>query len=921
MPRVSALHLGRPLEEETLRAQLRALPVVLVTGEAGIGKTTLLSHALRDRRPLRFTVQPEDGPLEVLLHLLHGLARSTDGRPPDAHWFVADHEERLNAFVALTAQLDCVLVLEDLHEGRSEAILDLVFELQERAPTTRWVVTSREEPTSALLPVLRLLPFDDESMRQLAARLRPNLEEAQRTRAAEYARGIPWRLLRAVAALSSGLDPERARALEPLDPSERRLIEALSHIEVPLPADVLMRVAGAPLDVERLQRTGLLEATGDGLRVPPIAQSLLEEAEPAAGSWAEQLAVRLEAEGSPAAVVAALSLYLAREKEVEAAQLLERHGEALLSSGYGGALTKTHRQFQTAAMERWRTWALVEMGDVASLSRVAPPPVDDPSATLLFSRALAVQGDLAAAIALDCRVAETARARGDRPLLSRASLAAAEKLRLQGKHAEALTSLAECEEDETNTTRIRLLEAACRSRLGDAARAAELISGLDVDRVLTLDIDSAAMLAGLHVDLGDLEGGARIYERATDRLASQTLSHFTERGRRLWYGLAAALIDGGELPRGRQVLARLSRFAGPSTYWGPMLRATTAKLRLFEGDFDGLPRELEELFVLATKAERAELATYVAGLILRVAVFTGGADHALRLVSSHAFGGVMHKSVELYHTALRIELGDEAPSINPEAYARWPALSMLARSIAAEQLAFAGDLPRATQLLEEVISEARRRGYRPRQVEALCLLLDLAILSNATGLLEGTLESLTALETTYRSARLSADLEFYHVVLGSSGAPAQLARIAERSQVAPVSARRARALLAGSDAALHERDRRVVAAILARWSQWWISPATNEARLPSGKRVDFSRRPLLLRILTTLADAGGRATKEQLYRSAWGANVYHPLQHDNTIQVSIRKLRLEIEDDPKAPQRLITTEEGYALQGHALVRH
>ena len=71
---------------------------------------------------------------------------------------------------------------------------------------------------------------------------------------------------------------------------------------------------------------------------------------------------------------------------------------------------------------------------------------------------------------------------------------------------------------------------------------------------------------------------------------------------------------------------------------------------------------------------------------------------------------------------------------------------------------------------------------------------------------------------------------------------------------------------------------------------------------------------LLWRVLATLADAGGRASKEELVLSVWEEHDYHPLRHDNRLQAAVRKLRRAIEDDPSTPRRVVTTE-GYALGG------
>jgi hypothetical protein len=51
----------------------------------------------------------------------------------------------------------------------------------------------------------------------------------------------------------------------------------------------------------------------------------------------------------------------------------------------------------------------------------------------------------------------------------------------------------------------------------------------------------------------------------------------------------------------------------------------------------------------------------------------------------------------------------------------------------------------------------------------------------------------------------------------------------------------------------------------------------------------------------------------------WSERDYHPLRHDNRLQVAVRALRALVEDDPRRPARVLTTADGYALGGAARV--
>ena len=82
--------------------------------------------------------------------------------------------------------------------------------------------------------------------------------------------------------------------------------------------------------------------------------------------------------------------------------------------------------------------------------------------------------------------------------------------------------------------------------------------------------------------------------------------------------------------------------------------------------------------------------------------------------------------------------------------------------------------------------------------------------------------------------------------------------------------------------------------------------------LPDGRAVDVSRKPIALKILTTLFEGGGAASKEALAASVWGVADYHPLRDDKRLQVAISRLRTLLEDDAI----LETTEDGYRFPLH-----
>ena len=70
--------------------------------------------------------------------------------------------------------------------------------------------------------------------------------------------------------------------------------------------------------------------------------------------------------------------------------------------------------------------------------------------------------------------------------------------------------------------------------------------------------------------------------------------------------------------------------------------------------------------------------------------------------------------------------------------------------------------------------------------------------------------------------------------------------------------------------------------------------------------------PLLWKVLVAILEEGG-ASKEHLCAVGWGVTDYHPLRDDNRLQVTVRKLRGLIEQNPAEPRLLATAADGYAL--------
>jgi hypothetical protein len=221
----------------------------------------------------------------------------------------------------------------------------------------------------------------------------------------------------------------------------------------------------------------------------------------------------------------------------------------------------------------------------------------------------------------------------------------------------------------------------------------------------------------------------------------------------------------------------------------------------------------------------------------------------------------------------------------------------------------------------------------PDQLDALRALCDAHLLAGDRDELARAADHLRARGEAAGSRRFAAEALWFEATRGGAPHPAALEPLAALVDVAPVAARRARALL-GEDCELDLLDRAVLRALGPRPSRqairrvadrardrsdgderagWGLDTEAQQVWLPGGRTVDLTTRGLLYRILLSIANRDGRATKEEIVIAAWKQRDYHPIRDDKRLQVTVRKLRLLIEDDPSRPTRLVTTPEGYGF--------
>jgi hypothetical protein len=232
--------------------------------------------------------------------------------------------------------------------------------------------------------------------------------------------------------------------------------------------------------------------------------------------------------------------------------------------------------------------------------------------------------------------------------------------------------------------------------------------------------------------------------------------------------------------------------------------------------------------------------------------------------------------------------------------------------------------PRAEDLTR-LVAEATASGNVTRAAELRSELCAVLLSAEHLSDFERELALLRTAARQMSSMRFTAESDL--LAMARDVDLARLEAIAAHPELSPVAARRARVLLGDEQTPTDELDRAVVARITmptlelvlpatsdTAWEAGWgVDLTQKRVWLPSGEWIDLSRRGLHLRLLTMLARHGGAASKEAIVREVWDEREYHPLRHDSRLQVTVHKLRDLLEDDPKVPERLLTTPGGYGL--------
>lgn len=95
-----------------------------------------------------------------------------------------------------------------------------------------------------------------------------------------------------------------------------------------------------------------------------------------------------------------------------------------------------------------------------------------------------------------------------------------------------------------------------------------------------------------------------------------------------------------------------------------------------------------------------------------------------------------------------------------------------------------------------------------------------------------------------------------------------------------------------------------------------INLKNNTVKEMGGREIDFKNQFILLSLLVEFVkNKENSVGKQDLASLLWGED-YDPRRHDNKIYVTIRRLRKLIEPDPKKPQYVLRTKDGYSINNN-----
>ncbi len=890
---------------DQLVAAVERSPVVALFGPSGIGKTSLALALMHGPlapdlpRAVYVSIAPGTGDEELTTALVRALGNAT-GLEMEIDW-PALHESadaRVEALLDLAEERGLRVVVDDLENANRAETEGLLNLLARYAKGSRWIALMLERPRDdERLFCLGLGALPDDVMARIATKVSSERPRGTVARAVSEAHGSPGALRLAL------FGDTRQKATPALPPDAEPLLRVLSILRVAVPLELLGSVIPLPSEpsMARLKRYGLLLQSPAGLLLHDVVRRQRRHAETLPERAA--LAKALIASPSPELFVEGMRLSLEAGDVASVAPTLESRLSALLAEGYGTSLWRLLEHREEPALESCRTRCAAHLGNPTALHRVTETGLSASGVTR--ARALYARGNL--------------RALSEEPPAASAEIDEwlwfLRSQLLRGRPEEALETLRAADVDRNRDVRLYALWNRAEVLLGrpsadpiDVARALGTRSGVEEMEAVADVVESLRALGRSGEVLALI---AATFPRLTTALRVE---------RRLVLARAAASIDLGDVAGAAATLARLEPYTRSPSILRPPIVAQEVRLKLLRGEVDGLESRLDAARAEADGYDARTNAAELRALELDLALMTGthpsiGALSAVR--KPPGIEGDLLRVAVAETLARRGEpLGELATSAYAEAHA------LIARSC--ERLV-SGDAEGALETALTASSRAVRISHLLHELRAeATVCAALSVLGRKTELAARAqklvdVASANGCERWTQQGLLFSALAAPHVDYATL-------ELLAATRKEPATGRLAQHLL-GEGAPLDRYEEAVCGAPAAtrpavvgggepHWGMW----RSRKLVWRPGTEHSFSRKRIGWALLTTLLDAGGEASKEALVLGAWDETEYHPIRHDARLQVAMRALREELEDDPGAPCHLLTTEAGYALGGtlHAL---
>lgn len=900
LPNPSPLFVGREHEVEALAVILERSPVALVRGPGGIGKTSLALHTLIQRYPKQRSravfvpIPPDEPPDQVRLSLAQVLLDcSGAGDAVDIPSMRGDPEELVAAALDLAEEGSHWVLIDDLQHSDASEMAELVRQLSAYARDSRWIITTRATGAHPDLEgcVLDLDKLAPSALAELARTLDAKRAPGDLQAAITASAGSPWRLKQYLAVGPSAVDDESI--VGALSKPSREFLRTLTLLEAPLPNDALAAVVAMPDEtaLTSLENRGLIVRDGSGLRVHGQVADLLfggARNEPQHVERRLEIARALAARTEPDALLQALRLFHQLGNLDAMVELLDGVAHELLGLGFAPRIWAAIGASSDPRLSLWKLRCAAELGNSTVLAAVGTPSLSDDRDQLAWAATQYLVGEPAEArrLAKDLE----SRAANQDTATAAALLAARCALRL-GHASEAEEELSRHSPSGAHRLGHDALLArvgACLDRPGADAQAAAVLARADggVDPEVLLDLAGAFLRSG---DRGRADATIdRVLTSPRGGRASLLVA------RRAMLLRARIQLSRGDTVECERLLELVRPYARGASILRPLLIELDTERRMSIGDLDGLDASVQRGLELAQHADSA-CASRLQQLRRELR-----RRHAKPLAEPEGGGSLWEPTSS---RRLREDLS-----------------ALHACRLESEP----------TDLLEEarrIARDAHSLGLRLIEADAELVVADVLLSELNSEALTKSAQRLETLAETLGAARLLDHAAFHE----HHRDIAVLERLASQMHSAPIIARRARALL-GETVLLDATDERAVAAARTEWlgrtvvrlrdvegAEWTPAWGLDHSRaavwFPDGRTLPLDKKPLLWRVLITLAERGGEASKEQLINRAWGEPHYHALRHDAKLHVAIRTLRRLIETDPSNPTRLLTFADGYRLGG------